>query len=125
VQAAPVSAFSGPWFLPLFSALCLRRRGREKEADECLARLKRIEEDRQRLAELFRAMAERPRDLSLRREAGALLLSNGQAREGLRLLQTVLEEDAADRATHAALADYYGRVGNRGRAERHRRLAGN
>jgi predicted Zn-dependent protease len=104
-------------------ALCLRRRGKTKEADECLSRLKRIEEDRKRLAELFQKMVAQPRDRALRREAGTLLLNNGQDREGLRLLQTVLEEDAADRPTHAALADYYARAGDRGRAERHRRLA--
>jgi tetratricopeptide (TPR) repeat protein len=104
-------------------ALCLRRRGKTKEADECLARLKRIEDDRKRLAELFQEMVAKPRDRALRREAGALLLNNGQDREGLRLLQTVLEEDATDREAHAVLADYYGRTGNRARAERHRRLA--
>ncbi len=104
-------------------ALCLRQRGKTKEADECLDRLRRVEKDRERLAELFREMAARPRDRALRREAGTLLLNNGQAQEGLRLLRTVLEEDAADRPTHAALADYYQRVGNRGLAELHRRQA--
>jgi tetratricopeptide (TPR) repeat protein len=104
-------------------ALCLRQRGQDKEADECLARVKRIEADRERLAELFAALVERPRDLSLRREAGALLLNNGRAQEGLCLLQSVLEEDAADRLTHAALADYHQRLGNRGLADLHRRQA--
>jgi predicted Zn-dependent protease len=104
-------------------ALCLRRRGKAKEADECLARLKQIEEDRKRLAELFQAMVAKPGDRALRREAGTLLLNNGQTQEGLRLLRTVLEEDATDRQAHAALADYYRRAGDPARAERHRRLA--
>jgi predicted Zn-dependent protease len=104
-------------------ALCLRRQGKEKEADECLARLKRIETDQERLADLFAAMVEKPDDLSLRREAGVLLLNNGQSKEGLGLLQSVLAEDAENRPTHAALADYYQRIGNRGLADLHRRQA--
>jgi predicted Zn-dependent protease len=104
-------------------ALCLRRQGKGEEADACLARLKRIEADQERLAELFGAMVKSPRDLSLRREAGVILLNNGQTKAGLRLLEGVLEEDARDRPTHAALADYYQRIGNRGLADRHRRQA--
>jgi predicted Zn-dependent protease len=104
-------------------ALCLRQRGKSEEADECLARLKRIEADQDRLTELFGAMVEKPRDLSLRREAGVILLNNGQTKEGLRLLQSVLEEDPENAPTHAALADYYERIGNRGLAAQHRRQA--
>jgi tetratricopeptide (TPR) repeat protein len=104
-------------------ALSLRQQGKEQEAVACLARLKRIEADQERLAGLFAAMVEKPRDLSLRREAGAILLSNGQTKEGLGLLQSVLAEDAEDRPTHALLADYYQRIGNRGLADTHRRQA--
>jgi predicted Zn-dependent protease len=101
-------------------ALCLREQGKEKEADECLARLKKIEADQERLTELFTGMVANPGDLSLRREAGILLLDNGQTKEGLRLLQGVLEEEPENRPTHAALADYYQRIGNRGLADLHR-----
>src|SRR5207253_11448430 len=104
-------------------ALCLRRQGKEEEAVACLTRLKRIEAVQGRLAELFAAMVEKPRERSLRREAGAILLYNGQTKEGLGLLQSVLAEDGEDRPTHALLADYYQRIGNRGLADMHRRWA--
>jgi tetratricopeptide (TPR) repeat protein len=104
-------------------SLCLRQQGKSEEADAYVARLKRIEADQERLGKLFGLMVKQPRDLSLRREAGVLLLNNGQTREGLRLLESVLEVDATNRAAHAALADYHQRIGNRGLAELHRRQA--
>jgi tetratricopeptide (TPR) repeat protein len=104
-------------------ALCLRQRGKAAEADACLARLKQIERDQDRLAELYGEMVKKPRDLALRREAGVILLNNGQADEGIRVLQSVLDEDAGNGPAHAALADYYQRTGNRALAERHRRRA--
>lgn len=102
---------------------CLERLGKHQEAAELLAKLKRLETDLARMADLGRAIARTPHDAALRCEAGLVLLRNGLETEGLRWLNSALEEDPRHTPTHQALADYYTRTGNSERAEHHRRLA--
>ena len=51
------------------------------------------------------------------------LLAAGQEEEGLRLLAALLEQDPGFAPAHAALASYYERQGQPGRAAEHRRRA--
>lgn len=102
---------------------CLERLGKRQEAQEVLARLKRIEADLDRINDLTRNIARAPHNAALRCEAGQILIRNGQGIEGARWLHSALREDPSHAATHAALADYYERAGDRTQAERHRRLA--
>jgi Tfp pilus assembly protein PilF len=73
---------------------------------------------------LIPAIGRTPDDPKLRREAGLICLRYGKEPEGLRWLLSALEAAPRDEPTHAALADYYERQGDRRRAEAHRRLAG-
>ena len=102
---------------------CLHRRGKKKEADECQARLEQINEDLRRLVEVTRAILRTPHNPALRCEAGTIMLRNGQEKEGLRWLESALQEDPRHAATHRALADYYERTGQAEQAKQHRRLA--
>jgi Flp pilus assembly protein TadD len=88
-------------------ALCLERAGKSDEAKEFQEKVKLIEADQERLNQLFDAMLKNPRDLAPRCEAGKLLLANGQEQQGLRLLQSVLEENPSHEPAHKTLAKYY------------------
>src|SRR5262249_24890751 len=61
---------------------CLRRLGKNKEAEEVLAALKRVEKDLEHMGELSREIARSPHDPALRCEAGLLLIRNGLESEG-------------------------------------------
>jgi tetratricopeptide (TPR) repeat protein len=88
---------------------CLGRNGRTAEAEECLARIKRIDEDRKRLDELRTAVMTAPHDAALRCEMGVILLRNGQDRQGVRWLQSALQEDPGYGAARQALEEYHRR----------------
>lgn len=101
---------------------CLERLGKHEEAAEVLARLKQVEADPARIADLSRAIAQRPPDPALRCEAGVILLRGGLQSEGLRWLESALAVDPRHGPTHQALADYYEQAGDLDRAARHRPL---
>jgi predicted Zn-dependent protease len=103
---------------------CLVSLGKVREAEEVLLRMKRVEVDLARLDEVTRAISGRPHDPALRYEAGAILMRNGQEAEGLRWLESALQEAPRHPASHRALADYYERTGDPDRAAKHRLLAG-
>jgi Flp pilus assembly protein TadD len=87
--------------------LCLERAGKAEEARHHFERFKEIEADLVRLDLLLKEIVKNPGDPAPRREAGLVCLRNGQLSEGLRWLQGALEIAPNDKATHAALADYY------------------
>jgi predicted Zn-dependent protease len=93
---------------------CLGRNGQTTEAGECLARLNRIDEDRKRLDELRAAVMTAPHDAALRSEMGVILLRNGQDREGVRWLQSALQEDPAYGAARQALEEHHRRPAGAG-----------
>ena len=121
-QAAALAPFESEVNYSLYQ--CLERLGNHREAQEVLARLKRVETDLARLADVSRAIARVPNDPALRREAGVILLRNGLESDGLRWLESALAKAPLHAATHQALAEYYERAGDAERAARHRRLAG-
>jgi tetratricopeptide (TPR) repeat protein len=91
--------------------LCLRQQGREEEAARALEAVERIRADLQRVSELRQRIAASPRDAALRCEIGVIFLRNGQAREGLRWLQSALQLDPGHAEARQALARYLQQTG--------------
>jgi predicted Zn-dependent protease len=88
---------------------CLTANGHTREAEECRARIRRVDEDRKRLDELRTAILTAPHDASLRCEMGRILLRNGQDKEGVRWLESALREDRNYAPALQALAEYAGK----------------
>jgi tetratricopeptide (TPR) repeat protein len=86
-------------------ARCLKQNGQAQEAEECLARLKRIDEDRKRLDELKAALVRDPHNADLRCEMGLILLRNRQDQEGKRWLHSALREQPGHAAARQALEE--------------------
>jgi tetratricopeptide (TPR) repeat protein len=87
----------------------------KRRGDESTSRLSR-------LSEITNAMVQDPQDPELRYEAGMLFFAEGADQEGAAWLYTALKCNPGHRKTHAALADYYERIGD-ARAGHHRKLA--
>lgn len=107
-------------------ATVLRRLGRDADADKYLARHRELQQDFKDLIEATRAVVKNPQALDKRYEAGRILLKAGEE-EGIRWLQTVLQEDPRHRQTHLALAEYYEKASDPRSAQlaqEHRRRAG-
>jgi len=103
---------------------CLRRSGQEAEAQQQEQQLHRLEADLKRIGEIAtRGMSQTPHSAALHSELGAILLRNGFVEQGLRWLNSALQQDARYAPAHQALADYYRQIGYYARAEEHRRLA--
>lgn len=92
--------------------ICLSQLGRGEEAKGHLDRSKRIEADLVRLEKCTIAMGKSPNDPAPRREAGEICLRNGQAAEGLRWLQGVLDGSPNDKATHKLMAEFFASQGD-------------
>jgi len=103
-------------------AMCVRERDRG-EAMFYLRQLERLNEDENRLNELKCKIIQSPHDPALRHEAGVIALRLGKEDEGLRWLDSALQDDPGHRPTHLALARYYKRTNRPDLAGRHRRLA--
>jgi predicted Zn-dependent protease len=84
---------------------CLERLGKHQEARDVLPKLRWVEADLARLADLNRAIAQSPQDAALRCEVGRILMRNGLESEGLRWLESALEADPRHAGTHQALAE--------------------
>jgi tetratricopeptide (TPR) repeat protein len=108
----------------LYQALQMQP-NRQPEAQRELLRWKRDRRARDRLTQLLRTELPRsPNDANLAREAGELLLQQGEDRRGVFWLERALALDPRHAASHRALIGYYERTGNKARAEEHRqRLA--
>jgi tetratricopeptide (TPR) repeat protein len=103
-HAARVAPFERDTLYNLYR--CLTQERHRGEAEGCLARIKRIDEDRKRLDELKAAVLANPHDASLRCEMGVILLRNGQDREGVRWLESALHEDPGYGPARQALDGY-------------------
>jgi tetratricopeptide (TPR) repeat protein len=111
-KAAGVAPFERETLYALYRSLTAN--GHTREAEECLDRIRRIDEDRKRLDELRTAIMTSPRDASLRREMGLILLRNGQDKEGVRWLESALREQPGDGAARQALEDHHRRLAEAG-----------
>jgi tetratricopeptide (TPR) repeat protein len=108
--------------------LCLRRIGREEEADEVGTRFLHIEADQKRLIAITtQELKADPQNPDLHCELGEVYMRLGVAERGLHWLHSALRLDPNHRRAHELLRDYYDGLGPEGRekADFHRRqLAG-
>ncbi len=103
---------------------CLRRLGKEVEAQEQEQRLYRLEADLKRLGEIVRRdMSQTPHNAALHCEVSVLFLRNGLIEPGLQWLNSAVQLDMRCTAAHQALAKYYQQIGYSELAEQHRRFA--
>jgi Tfp pilus assembly protein PilF len=99
----------------------LEQAGRTDEAREELERLKVVQADTARLRKILNyELGLRPHDPALLCEIGTILLRDGLTKRGLEWLHGALKADPKYAPAHAALANYYEMVGERGRASYHR-----
>ena len=103
--------------------LCLQQIGKSDEVEAWRTRLREIDTDLRRLRTVVLAIATTPLDPDLRREAGEIMVRQGQEEEGLRWLRSALALDPDHAPTHRVLADYFERHGQKEEAAQHRRLA--
>jgi tetratricopeptide (TPR) repeat protein len=103
---------------------CLRRTGKTEDAKALEPRLQQAKQDLERIQQLVNHDIQAdPRNPDLHYEAGMIFLRAGAPADGLRWLQSAIRLDPRHVKAHEALADFYGRVGDAAKAERHRRLA--
>jgi tetratricopeptide (TPR) repeat protein len=100
---------------------CLVRLGKAGEGEQVQVRMKSLDAAHGRLLEVTRAIGVSPHDADLRHEAGMIMLRNGLEGEGIRWLNSALQENPQHEPTHQALANYYERTGDKQRADQHRR----
>jgi predicted Zn-dependent protease len=99
----------------------LRRQGKNAEANEQHQKAEAVKDRMEKLSELrSRSFGERPLDPALHYEMGMLFLRTDRAEVGERWLLNALNLDPEHKPSHAALADYYERIGKKQLAEEHR-----
>jgi tetratricopeptide (TPR) repeat protein len=99
----------------------LRRQGKSAEANVQHKKAEAVKDRTERLSDLrSRELGERPLDPALHYEMGVLMLRTGHAEVGEGWLITALSLDPNHKPSHAALADYYERIGKKTLAEEHR-----
>lgn len=99
----------------------LRAQDRAEEANRLTPRLEALRRDLARIEALIRAIDIHPDDPAPRHEAGLLALRLGHADDGVSWLLSAVRLPGDHRASHAALADHFERVGDPRAAEhRHR-----
>ena len=102
--------------------LALEAQDKGAEDQQVVARLREIEADQSRLTTLMSRLKEAPGDPGVRTEIGQVLLRVGREPEGEQSLRTALQYNPRFAPAHAALADYYQRIGQLLLAAEHRRL---
>jgi tetratricopeptide (TPR) repeat protein len=105
-------------------AACLRQEGKLQEAKHIDNRLKQIEADQKRLREIVaRDMPADPHNPALDYELAQIYLRSGAIAEGKHWLENALKENPRYQPALEAMAMYYNRMGQAGRAQRQRDLA--
>ncbi len=102
---------------------CLQQLKKTDEAQAVAKRLDQLDADRKLYQKWFKEATDRPNDLTARYEVGVAALRTGRDAEGVRWLETVLEQDPKHRPSHLALADYFEQSMEPARAAQHRALA--
>lgn len=99
----------------------LRALGRADEAKVHLDYVAEAEESLARMERQLRVIVERPDDVEVRFDIGLTLLKYGSPEDGVKWLQTVLEQQPDHQAAHEVLAAYYESRGDLEAAALHRR----
>jgi tetratricopeptide (TPR) repeat protein len=105
-------------------SLCLRQQAepdKKQEADKWLAHFKMLESDQSRLSVLTSQIMSAPNAPAPRCEVGEVFLKIGNEKEGLRWLNSALQQDPHHQPTHRVLRDYFRAKGQVDRAEAHER----
>jgi tetratricopeptide (TPR) repeat protein len=100
-------------------AQCLRRLGKDEDAEHWRAHVERVRAWKLRLADVCRRVAERPRDAALRLNVAKVFLEMNNEQEAIRWLESGLREQPEDGPTHLLLAEIYARQGNPTAADYH------
>jgi Flp pilus assembly protein TadD len=103
---------------------CLRRLGKEAEADQHAVRARELNEVARRLEALKVERARSPEKPALHHQIGEVLFKQGKVGEAMNSFRTALDLDPYFRPTHKLLADYYKIIGKDAEESRHRRRAG-
>lgn len=103
---------------------CLIQQDKRAEAEQCQARFQQTKRDIADLDKLTRHLKEEPDDPDRRCQVAEIFLRQNQKAEAERWLLATLQMHPDHGPSHAALADYYQRIGRTEDAEAHRRLAG-
>jgi len=104
-------------------AQSLRAAGRTEEAKHKLAAYGKLQKNLAQIEALMRDVRSQPAEPQLRYKLGLLLLRHVSRSEGVAWLQSVFQFDPRHADAHRALAEYYGKVGDRKLAQQHERLA--
>jgi tetratricopeptide (TPR) repeat protein len=102
----------------------LTGQGKQSEAKVVLNEIDDLKKQGERLKALREQLNEDGRNVAIRHELGTLFLKFGNEAMALQWFESVLQIDPAYRPTHAALADYHRRKGNKDAAIYHQRQAG-
>jgi tetratricopeptide (TPR) repeat protein len=105
-------------------SLCLRQQSdkqKKLEAAKWFDHFKLIESEQARVATLTSQIMASPHAPAPRCEVGEVFLKIGNEKEGLRWLNSALQQDPHHQATHRVLRDYFRAKGQLDRAEPHER----
>jgi tetratricopeptide (TPR) repeat protein len=102
---------------------CLEAAHKTEEARRCRDELGRREGDVLRLERLTLRANREPHDVALRYEVALGLMGLGREQDGVGALLFVVEQEPHFGPAQAALAEYFERTGQPGRAARHRRAS--
>jgi tetratricopeptide (TPR) repeat protein len=105
-------------------ALTFRELGDGAEAEKYQGKVKELDQAYRRVEGMRKEILKDPDNVSLRYEAGVLLLQLGREDEAGRWFRGLLRLDPDHRPTHRALAELFQKQGDARRAEYHRRRAG-
>jgi tetratricopeptide (TPR) repeat protein len=99
--------------------------GKKAEADEEKKRAQALQAEISRVRNIVtKELEDKPDDPELHYQIGMTMLRAGNLAEGLEWLHRALQKDPRHRPSHAALADYYLRIGNVSQSLQHQEMAG-
>jgi tetratricopeptide (TPR) repeat protein len=103
-------------------AVACRLLKKDKEAEDYERKKQKIDQDYRRMEDLIKEIIENPGSVSLRYEAGSILVSLGDLREGIRWLLSALLIDPSHEPTKKLLTQSLEKFGNPQLAEAYRRI---
>lgn len=104
-------------------ASALQASGRTDEAEKVYQQVRESEEKLRRKQELIDGLDRNPDQPDVRYEIAMIAMNHESPVQGLRWLLSVVDLDPRHQASHAALAEYYQRIGKPELEERHRKIA--